>query len=303
VADSPASGVELAQQSRADHAIERVPTAIAAFVGRTLKGPVNQPVRVTSFAEFQQHFGGLWQPSTLSYAVEQFFENGGREAIIARVANSARPPTITLPAGQSALRLVALNPGSREYLRASVDYDGLSSAEHDRFNLVVQRVRTAGSELVEDQEIYRRMSVVPDSGRFVPDVLLGSRLVRVAEAVPVQRPDRSAGGPGGVAVGYTLSNPDGDDGAPLTDYDIIGAASAIWDCRLCWLRRAYAATGRRCCWLIRRQAGPRPPPRSMPCAPGPSAATAPSCTTRACRRSIGCAVGWRSSVRAAPPRA
>jgi phage tail sheath protein FI len=212
VADSPASGVELAQQSRADHAIERVPTAIAAFVGRTLKGPVNQPVRVTSFAEFQQHFGGLWQPSTLSYAVEQFFENGGREAIIARVANSARPPTITLPAGQSALRLVALNPGSREYLRASVDYDG-------------QRVRTAGSELVEDQEIYRRMSVVPDSGRFVPDVLLGSRLVRVAEAVPVQRPDRSAGGPGGVAVGYTLSNPDGDDGAPLTDYDIIGAAS------------------------------------------------------------------------------
>ena len=225
MADSPASGIELAQQSRAEHAIERVPTAIAAFVGRTLKGPVNQALRVTSFAEFQQHFGGLWQPSTLSYAVEQFFENGGREAIIARVANGARPPTITLPAGQNALRLVALNPGSREYLRASVDYDGLSSAERDRFNLVVQRVRTAGSELVEDQEIYRRVSVVADSGRFVPDVLLGSRLVRVADGVPTQRPDRSAGGPGGVAVGYTLSNPDGDDGAPLTDYDVIGAAS------------------------------------------------------------------------------
>src|SRR4029077_14997035 len=95
-----------------------------------------------------------------------------------------------------------------------------------RFNLVLQRVRTAGSELVEDQEIYRRVSVVPASGRFVPDVLLGSRLVRVARAVPAQRPDRSAGGPGGVAVGYTLSNPDGDDGAPLSDYDIIGAAPA-----------------------------------------------------------------------------
>jgi hypothetical protein len=56
-------------------------------------------------------------------------------------------------------------------------------------------------------------------------VLLGSRLVRVAAAVPAQRPDRSGGGPGGVAVGYTLSNPDGDDGGPLTDYDIIGSAS------------------------------------------------------------------------------
>ncbi|TLY96676.1 MAG: phage tail sheath family protein, partial [Gammaproteobacteria bacterium] len=146
MADSPASGVELVQQSRTEHAIERVPTGIAAFVGRTLKGPVNQALRTTSFSEFQRHFGGLWQPSTLSYAVEQFFENGGREALIVRVANGARPPTLSLPAGGSELKLVAVNPGSREYLRASVDYDGLNSAERDRFNLVVQRVRTAGSE-------------------------------------------------------------------------------------------------------------------------------------------------------------
>jgi uncharacterized protein len=224
VPDSLSAGAELAQQSRDSHAIERVPTGIAAFVGRTLKGPVGQAQPVRSFAEFQQHFGGLWQPSTLSYAVEQFFENGGREARIVRVANGARPATLTLPAGRGALKLVALNPGSREYLRASVDYDGLSATEHERFNLVVQRVRTAGSELVEDQEIYRRVSVSPPSGLFITDVLLESRLVRVLGPAPAQRPDRSAGGPGGVAVGYTLSNPDGDDGAPLTDYDIIGAA-------------------------------------------------------------------------------
>ncbi|MGH8267943.1 MAG: phage tail sheath family protein [Steroidobacteraceae bacterium] len=202
-----------------------MPTGIAAFVGRALKGPVNHPLAVRSFNEFQQHFGGLWQPATLSYAVEQFFENGGREARIVRVANGARPPTLTLPAAGGALILAALNPGSREYLRASVDYDGLTGAEEDRFNLVVQRVRTAGSELVEDQEIYRRVSVGPGSGRFVTDVLLESRLVRVRSAVPARRPDRSAGGPGGVAVGYTLSNPDGDDGAPLTDYDLIGSAA------------------------------------------------------------------------------
>jgi uncharacterized protein len=226
VADSPASGAELPQQSRDSHAIERVPTGVTAFVGRTLKGPVSQPLAVTSFAAFQQYFGGLWQPSTLSYAVEQFFENGGREARIVRVDNGARPCTITLPAGAGTLRLVALNPGSREYLRASVDYDGLTAAEHERFNLVVQRVRTAGSELVEDQEIYRRISVAPGSGRFVGDVLLQSRLVRMLGEPSLQRPNRSAGGPGGVAVGYTLSNPDGDDGAPLTDYDVIGAAAA-----------------------------------------------------------------------------
>ncbi len=223
MANSLSSGAQLAQQSRDLHAIEGVATGIAAFVGRTLKGPVSRPLTVKSFSEFQQHFGGLWQPSTLSYAVEQFFENGGREARIVRVVNGARPPTLSLPAAGGMLTLAAVNPGSREYLRASVDYDGLSAADADRFNLVVQRVRTAGSELVEDQEIYRRISVAPGTTRFVTDVLLRSSLVRVHGAVPAYRPDRSAGAPGGVAVGYTLSNPDGDDGAPLTDYDVIGA--------------------------------------------------------------------------------
>jgi len=225
VADSRVSGAELAEQSRtADRAIERVSTGIAAFVGRALKGPVNQPVPVTSFAEFQQIFGGLWQPSTLSYALEQFFENGGRRALIVRVVNGAHPPTITLPASGAALRLIALNPGSREYLRASVDYDGIGDGEPDRFNLVVQRVRSAASELIEDQEIFRRISILPDSGRFVIDVLLESRLVRVTGPAPVRRPDRSASGYGGAAIGYAVSNPDGDDGGPLTDYDVIGSA-------------------------------------------------------------------------------
>jgi len=226
VASSRASGAQLAPQNRDLRAIEGVATGITAFIGRTLKGPVAQPVTVRSFSEFQHHFGGLWQPSTVAYAVEQFFENGGREARIVRVVNGARPPTLSLPAAGAVLTLVAVNPGSREYLRASVDYDGLTAAEDDRFNLVVQRVRTAGSELVEDQEIYRRVSIAPESSRFVTTVLLQSTLVRVHGAVPAQRPERSAGGPGGVAVGYTLSNPDGDDGAPLTDYDVIGARAA-----------------------------------------------------------------------------
>ena len=225
MADSRVSGKELAEQRRiTDHAIERVATGIAAFLGRTLKGPVNQPVSVASFAEFQQIFGGLWQPSTLSYALEQFFENGGRRALIVRLANGARPPTLTLPSGGSALRLVALNPGSREYLRASVDYDGITEAESDRFNLVVQRVRSAASELIEDQEIFRRVSVMKASGRYVADVLLESRLVRVTGPVPVYRPDRSLSGAAGAVIGYAVSNPDGDDGGPLTDYDVIGSA-------------------------------------------------------------------------------
>ncbi len=194
---------------------------ITAFVGRALKGPLHRPVPVDSFADFQRLFGGLWQPSTLSYAVEQFFAIGGRRALIVRVANGARAPTLGLPAGAGVLRLAGVHPGSREYLRASVDYDGIAGEE--RFNLVLQRVRSTGSERVEDQEIFRCVSLAPDSDRFVGELLLRSELVRVTEPLPSQRPDRSgsAGGP----VGYTCSNSDGDDGRPLTDYDVIGSAS------------------------------------------------------------------------------
>jgi len=120
---------------------------------------------------------------------------------------TARAPAISLPAGGSELKLVAVNPGSREYLRASVDYERPEQPRARRLQSGVQRVRTAGSELVEDQEIYRRVSVVPlraASSRRAARIAL----VRVASAVPAQRPDRSAGGPGGVAVATPL-NPDG----------------------------------------------------------------------------------------------
>ena len=225
MAERRISGIEIAEHSGAGHAIDRVPTGVAAFCGRALKGPLNRPVPVSTFGEYTQHFGGLWQPSTLSYAVEQFFENGGREAYIIRVANGAKAPSLTLPAGKSRLQLVALNPGSREYLRASVDYDGIGDGEPDRFNLVIQRVRAAASELIEEQEIFRRLSVLPETGRLVSEILLDSRLARVVGEVPQQRPDRSVRNPGSPIVGYINSNTDGDDGRPLTDYDIIGSAT------------------------------------------------------------------------------
>ena len=71
--------------------VPRLP--VTAFLGRALKGPVNQPITIASFNDYQRVFGGLWQPSTLSYAIEQYFENGGRAAIVVRVCNGGRAPT------------------------------------------------------------------------------------------------------------------------------------------------------------------------------------------------------------------
>ncbi len=207
-----------------EHSIASVPTARTAFVGRTLRGPVNRPLIVKSFAEFQQLFGGLWQPSLLGYAVEQFFDNGGREAVIVRVANGARAATLTLRAGAKALVLQALRPGTREFLRASVDYDNIAPESDDLFNLTVQRVRVQGGAHVEDQEIFQRLSVTPAARTYLPTALAQSALVSLAGAVPEHRPERTLDPASGLASAYVNSNSDGDDGAPLTDYDLIGSA-------------------------------------------------------------------------------
>jgi phage tail sheath protein FI len=205
--------------------IERLPTAVTAFVGRALKGPLNTPTPIASFAEFQRQFGGLWQPSTLGYALEQFFENGGRQALVVRVANGARAPTLRLPTGRGDLLLQGRQPGTREYLRAAVDYDGIGADDTDQFNLVLQRLQLPGSELVEAQEIMRRVSVLPGSERSLERVLARSRLARLAGRVPEERPARTLPARPGAVVGYVAAGNDGADGTDLTDYDLIGDAA------------------------------------------------------------------------------
>jgi uncharacterized protein len=217
-------GLQVAEESGHDQSIPRLPTARAAFVGRTLRGPVNRPVLIKSFTEFQQAFGGLWQPSLLGYAVEQFFDNGGREALIVRVVNGARAATLTLKAGGQALRLQALRPGTREFLRASVDFDNIGGDETAIFNLTVQRVRAQGTGQVEDQEIFQRLSVSPADDRYLPRAIAQSALIRLVGEVPAERPDRTLDPASGLATAYVNLNSDGDDGAPLTDYDLIGSS-------------------------------------------------------------------------------
>lgn len=219
------AGIQFAATTSAEQPIARASAQLTAFVGRTLRGPLNQPITVRSFADFQQHFGGLWQPSPLSYAVEHFFEQGGRQAVIVRVANGASPVTLSLKCGRETLRLEARAPGTREFLRASIDYDHVESRDEQTFNLVIQRVRSPGSERVEEQETYRGLSMDPQSPRFIATVLLESDLMRVRGQVPMTRPDRTLMPGTNLPVGYVSSNPDGDDGKPISDYDVIGSAA------------------------------------------------------------------------------
>lgn len=223
VLEPAAAAIATPDLSRGELAIGRANCSATAFVGRTLRGPLNRPTHVASFAEFQQVFGGLWQPSPLSYAIEQFFDNGGRDAIIVRVMNGGAPPTIDMPCGDEFLTLRALSCGSREFLRASVDYDNINDAEDDRFNLVVQRLRTPGTERIETQESFRAVSISPTATRYVGTVLRDSQLVSLEGTAPRLRPEKTLRSGVTHPIGYIASNPDGDDGGELSDYDVIGS--------------------------------------------------------------------------------
>jgi uncharacterized protein len=81
-------GVYVDEVSGGIHPIAGVPTSITAFVGWASKGPLDEPTRIVSFADYERVFGGLCGLSTMSYAVQHFFLNGGSEALVVRVGSA-----------------------------------------------------------------------------------------------------------------------------------------------------------------------------------------------------------------------
>ncbi len=78
-------GVYIQELPSPVHTIAGVATSIAAFVGYTPSGIDNRAQVIFSFADFQRLFGGLASNSEVSYAVQQFFQNGGSQAYVVRV--------------------------------------------------------------------------------------------------------------------------------------------------------------------------------------------------------------------------
>ena len=91
-------GVYIQEVPTGSHTIVGVATSITAFIGRTLRGPVNTPVTITSYADFEQTFGGTWSQSYLPDAVRDFYMNGGAYAVIVRLYHpSGQEPPPTMP--------------------------------------------------------------------------------------------------------------------------------------------------------------------------------------------------------------
>ena len=73
-------GVYIEEVPSGVRTIAGVSTSVTAFVGFLKRGPLNRAVRVSSFGDVGRVFGGLDADSEVSYALQQFFLNGGSEA-------------------------------------------------------------------------------------------------------------------------------------------------------------------------------------------------------------------------------
>lgn len=165
-------GVYIEELPSGVRTISGVATSITAFIGRATCGPVNQPVTINSFGDFERNFGKLHPDYPLAYAVRDFYQNGGAQAVIVRLY---KPKANTNPAALlklTNLGLEASSPGAwGNTLRVRVDYQvsadvaaryGLTAA--DLFNLTVKNTATGVTES------FRNLSV-KESPRRVDRVL------------------------------------------------------------------------------------------------------------------------------------
>lgn len=122
-------GVYIQELQSSVHPITGVATSIGAFVGYTARGIDNRAEHIYSFSDYERLFGGLAADSELSYAVQQFFNNGGTEAYVVRAprAGAKDAQVVFGPAAATSLDFSALSSGTwaNGELVLDVDYGGL----------------------------------------------------------------------------------------------------------------------------------------------------------------------------------
>jgi hypothetical protein len=220
-------GVYIEEVSSGVRTITGVATSITAFIGRTVRGPIDEPVTIHSYGDFERMFGGLSIDSPTSFAVRDFYLNGGGQAIIVRVHSSAVKAVISVATDAAnveddPLVLVAANEGDwANGLTISVDHNTRDTADTNLFNLKVVDPATGTVEK------HMNLSVKSESPRYYPLVLEQSSVSLRAQVnaegeyvVPGTRPAETTD-----ALKSTVTTK-GTNGSDIGDAAILGSNSA-----------------------------------------------------------------------------
>lgn len=172
-------GVYIEEVSSGVRTITGVATSTAAFIGKAPRGPVDQPVTITSYGDYERTFGGLWKDSSLGFAVRDFYANGGTTAIIVRlVAANATPAT--LKAGD--VTLSARSAGAWGNLLSATVTDDANpdlTGVTNPFNLLLFENSDSGA-----REMHRNVVLAPsDHPRYITTVLQSESALATVKAI------------------------------------------------------------------------------------------------------------------------
>jgi phage tail sheath protein FI len=178
-------GVYIEELKSQVHTIIGVPTSTAAFVGSASMGPVDEPMVINSQADYDRIFGGLSETSTMSYAVMDFFRNGGAKAIVVRIIGKGASPSKISVGG---LSLVAKSPGLwGNYLSAKIEAPNVTirgkngeDITGDFYNLLVKNDKSGASER------FVGISASVDPLKSIQNIIARSSLIALPQDGPAQ---------------------------------------------------------------------------------------------------------------------
>jgi uncharacterized protein len=103
----------------------------AAIIGPTVKGPVELPTLVTSYADYVNRFGDVLVSGSNTYSyftsisAYNYFNNGGTSLIVARVVSGSYTPAVSTPVANN-LTTVTGNTSS-VLITAASTFTGLAT--------------------------------------------------------------------------------------------------------------------------------------------------------------------------------
>jgi phage tail sheath protein FI len=175
-------GVYIQELQNPVHSITGVATSIAAFVGYTKSGIDNRAQEIFSFADFERLYGGLASNSELSYAVQQFFQNGGTQGHVVRTpGTSAGAEAANVQFDALTFSALSSGAGANGNLLVDIDYIGLtpggSGGDAKTFNLTINDL--AGGT----REFFPSVTLDNTKSNFVRNIVNdpdnGSQLVNI----------------------------------------------------------------------------------------------------------------------------
>jgi len=185
-------GVYIEELPSPVHPITGVTTSVAAFVDVFASGPVNKAIQISSVADFARVFGGYSADSESSYAIPQFFLNGGQSAWVVRVVppmangNLPAPAHGSLLAGSPPHEVLAVTAASPGAWGTGIQVVAGDVPKSELFNLYVQQVKQVNSQTqVLATETFRGLSLDKTQPTWAPavvnDPVTGSALVSVED--------------------------------------------------------------------------------------------------------------------------